>query len=274
MFSNRCRVAVESPEKRWFGDSTFLLASRHPDCFLQREGIRMSSFLKCSTLLMLIAVTAFAAEPISPRPAFYPAVQNYLEQRTGEFDRIPAERKLVLEELADFVRTRAAANKAVRLTFICTHNSRRSHLSQIWAAAAADFYKVRGVESFSGGTEATAFNPRAIAAIERAGLKVEKKAEGKNPRLAVRFRETETPLICFSKVYKDASNPKDDFCAVMTCSQADKNCPVVEGCSLRVAIPFEDPKVSDDTPEERATYDARCQQICREMLYVFSRVKE
>ena len=233
----------------------------------------MKTFSIRGGLWICLGAALCAAEPASPSVPRFPAVQKYLEERAGEFDQILGERKVALQELAGYVRSRAKAGKPARFTFICTHNSRRSHLSQIWAAAAADFYNVRGVESFSGGTEATAFNPRAIAAIERAGLKVEKTEEGKNPRYAVRFRETPTPLICFSKVYKDAPNPKDDFCAVMTCSQADKNCPVVAGCSLRVAIPFEDPKVSDDTPEEGATYDARCQQICREMLYVFSQAK-
>ncbi len=234
----------------------------------------MKTFSVCGGLWMCLGAILCAAEPASlPGPRF-PTVQKYLEERAGEFDQIPDERKVALQKLADYVRNRAEAGKPTRFTFICTHNSRRSHLSQIWAAAAADFYNVPGVESFSGGTEATAFNPRAIAAIERAGMKVEKTEEGKNPRYAVRYREAQTPLICFSKVYKDAPNPNADFCAVMTCSQADKNCPVVEGCSLRVAIPFEDPKVSDDTAAEGATYDARCQQICREMLYVFSQAKE
>jgi arsenate reductase len=60
----------------------------------------------------------------------------------------------------------------------------------------------------------------------------------------------------------------------MTCTQAEKNCPIVAGSSLRVGVHFEDPKVADDTPEEAAKYDERCQQICREMLYLFSQVQE
>jgi arsenate reductase len=86
----------------------------------------------------------------------------------------------------------------------------------------------------------------------------------------VRFDETDDPLICFSKVYNAPPNPQAGFCAVMTCSQADKSCPLVQGSSLRVAIPYEDPKVADDTQKETAEYDKRCQQICREMLFVFS----
>jgi len=203
----------------------------------------------------------------------FPEVEEYLEKRRAEFDQIPAERKEQLGRIAEYVTNRIKAGQPARLTFVCTHNSRRSHLSQIWAATAARHYGIVGVETYSGGTEATAFNSRAVAAIERAGLKVEMPGDDKNPKYAVRFQETKEPMICFSKVYGDPPNPKEDFCAVMTCSQADQNCPNVLGSALRVAIPYEDPKVSDGTKEEPATYDARCAQISREMLYLFSQVK-
>lgn len=233
----------------------------------------MTTVSKMTALLMLTTASALAAEPIGESSAIYPGVRTYLEKRAAEFDQIPPERRATLGKLADYVKTQTAAGKPVRLTFICTHNSRRSHLSQIWGATAAEYYEIPNVATFSGGTEATAFNPRAVAAIERAGLKVEKTDAAKNTRYAVRFRDSDNPLLCFSKVYNEAPNPKSDFCAVMTCSQADKSCPVIEGSLLRVAIPFEDPKASDDTPQETATYDERCQQICREIMFVFSLAK-
>lgn len=212
------------------------------------------------------------AEQKGEKPTLFPAVEKYLDERSREFEQIPAERKTQLKKIALYVKSRVNSGQPARLTFICTHNSRRSHMSQIWAAAAASRYGIAGVETYSGGTEATAFNPRAIAAIERAGVKVEKADDTRNPRYAVQFRDSKESITCFSKVYSDPPNPKADFCAVMTCSQADKNCPHVDGCSLRVAIPFDDPKIADNTPEEAARYDERCAQISREMLYLFSQV--
>ena len=81
------------------------------------------------------------------------------------------------------------------------------------------------------------------------------------------------PLTCFSKVYNQAPNPKEGFCAVMTCSESDKNCPTVEGSAFRVAIPYLDPKEFDNTDKEAQAYDERCRQIAREELYVFSLVQ-
>jgi len=206
-------------------------------------------------------------------PTLMPALHTYCEQRIGEFGEIPAERKDQLQQLADFVRDHVQAGKPARLTFICTHNSRRSHLAQIWAQTAAAYYGIADVETFSGGTEATAFNPRAVAALKRAGFSIPDPAAGTNPHYRVVFANDADPLDCFSKVYSDSPNPTADFCAVMTCSQADKNCPMVNGASRRIAIPYDDPKAFDGTPQESEKYDERCRQIGREMFYLFSRVQ-
>jgi arsenate reductase len=200
----------------------------------------------------------------------FPRVRDYVSQRMGEFDQISDERKLQLNAIASYVRTQTTAGRPAKLTFICTHNSRRSHMGQIWSAVAASFYHVAQVETFSGGTEGTAFNPRTVAAMERAGLTVKKIADGDNPLYEVRFQENGQPLVCFSKVYTESPNPKTDYCAVMTCSEADAGCPVVTGASVRIATPYEDPKVADNTADEAAKYDERSRQICREMLYLFS----
>jgi arsenate reductase len=157
------------------------------------------------------------------------------------------------------------------MTFICTHNSRRSHFGQVWAAVAAAHFGLENITTFSGGTEATAFNPRAVAALERAGFSIENPG-GDNPKYKVRFGEAADALTCFSKKYDDASNPQKGFVAVMTCSDADRNCPIVPGAVARFATPYVDPKEADNTPQETARYDERCKQIATEMLYLMGKV--
>src|SRR5690606_12318202 len=146
------------------------------------------------------------------------------------------------------------------------------HLSQLWASVAAAHYGLTGVESYSGGTEATAFNPRAVAALERAGFEIDPRDESDNPRYAVSYAAGGPVLEAFSKKYTDAPNPRQNFAAIMTCSDADKNCPTVEGAALRVPIPYVDPKQSDGSPEEAAAYDERARQIAIEMFYLFAKV--
>jgi arsenate reductase len=198
-------------------------------------------------------------------------LKQYLDRALRGVDGIPEERRRALDDLAAFVSSKRRSGETAELTFICTHNSRRSHMGQLWAAVAAAHFGIDEVRTYSGGTEATAFNLRALAAMERAGFVIEKPG-GDNPRYQVRFDERGPVIECFSKTYDDPVNPAEGFAAVMMCSEADAACPVVLGAALRVSIRYKDPKVADGTPKEAAVYDERCLQIATEMLYLFSRV--
>jgi arsenate reductase len=217
------------------------------------------------------AVQADAGGGAKSKAVMLPQLAQYTKALSAGFDAIPQDRKQQLEKLALFVRSKVSAGEKAKLVFICTHNSRRSHMSQLFATVAAANYGIEGVETYSGGVESTAFNPRAVAALERAGFKLENPG-GENPHYKVTYAKNRPPVEAFSKKYDDAFNPHEGFVAVMTCSQADKNCPSIQGSALRVAVPYEDPKVSDGTPEEAATYDRRAKQIATEMFYLFSRV--
>lgn len=212
-------------------------------------------------------------QPAPSASSFYPELLRYLGERVTKSEAIPSERKAKLAKVADYVRERLAKSEPAKLTFICTHNSRRSHLSQIWAQVAAEYYGLIGVETFSGGTEATAFNPRAVAAMQRCGLKIVADDPAvTNPRYSVYTSDWTSPQVCFSKLYDAPPNPLKNYCAVMTCSQADEACPLVMGCELRVPLRYDDPKVADDTVFEAQRYDERSAQICTEMLFMMSLV--
>lgn len=201
-------------------------------------------------------------------------IASYLKVRSTEFDQISLARKEDLGQIAEYVKQCQHKNRPARLVFICTQNSRRSHFGQIWAAAAAAYCEVPHVATYSGGTESSAFNPRAAAALERVGFDVQKTTDDENPIYHVRYADDGPVITSFSKVFSDAPNPKHDFCAVLVCSSADEACPQVSGAAKRIAIPFEDPKAADGTPAEARTYDERSQQIAREMLYVMSVANE
>jgi len=203
-----------------------------------------------------------------------PELRANIEQRLSEIHEISVERQAVLHPLSTFVSNCVASGRPSRLVFICTHNSRRSHMAQLWAQTAATFFSVPGVETYSGGTEATAFNPRAVGAMRRAGFLIEPFTDGKNPIYEMAYELEMEPMQAFSKLYDEPPNPNEDFVAIMTCSSADIACPIVDGATERIVIPYDDPKIFDGTEQETDRYDERCAQIAREMLYVFSRVAQ
>jgi arsenate reductase len=199
---------------------------------------------------------------------FYPALANTIANLP--FAAISTERLQLLDEMAVYLQEKISNRKEIRLNFICTHNSRRSQFSQIWAQTAAAYY---GIEAYcySGGVEVTAFNPRAVAAIQRDGFKVVKK-EGENPLYFVFYSEEEDPIVTFSKVVEDAVNPTKEFAAVMTCDHADVNCPFIPGAEKRFPLRFEDPKAFDDSSQEEQMYTERSHQIGAELFFLFEKV--
>jgi arsenate reductase len=201
-------------------------------------------------------------------PLFYPALANTIGNLP--FAAISSERLQLLNEMATYLIAKMKQGQEIRLNFICTHNSRRSQFSQIWAQTAAAYY---GIEAFcySGGVEVTAFNPRAVAAIQRDGFKVVQK-EGENPIYYVLFSDDSEPIVTFSKVYDNPINASKNFAAVMTCDHADENCPFIPGAEKRFPLRYEDPKAFDDSPLEETMYIERSHQIGAELFYLFEKV--
>jgi len=187
-------------------------------------------------------------------------------------DSISKERQETLQPLIDFIQEKVTANEEIRLNFICTHNSRRSHLSQVWAQAMAYHFNINNVFCYSGGTEATALFPMAAETLKNTGFEVVKRSEDKNPVYSIKYAENEHPVICFSKTLDDDFNPKSGFAAIMTCSQADGGCPFIAGAEKRIPITFEDPKAFDNTPQQAEKYNERSIQIATELYFVFSKI--
>ncbi|RUT70215.1 protein-tyrosine-phosphatase [Flavobacterium cupreum] len=202
----------------------------------------------------------------------YTEIENTIQ--SFDFKQISEERKGVLQPLVDFIQNKANSRQEIRLNLICTHNSRRSHLSQVWAQTAAAYYTIKNVSCYSGGTEATALFPMAAETLELSGFKVKTLSDGKNPVYTIKFSANKLPVIGFSKTYDDDFNPESEFAAIMTCSQADGGCPFIAGAEKRIPITFEDPKISDGTPQQKQIYQERSLQIGTEMFYVFSKIKQ
>jgi arsenate reductase len=200
----------------------------------------------------------------------YPELLAYISTNKLDFSTIPEERKSIISEIASYIKEHRSDNSPINLIFICTHNSRRSHMSQLWSQAAADYYGVGNIHCFSGGTEVTAFNPRAVKAMQDAGFRIIKTNESLNPVYQVSFSESIVPFDAFSKKFSDPYNPQQNFIAVMTCSEADAACPLVPGAEARFSLPYEDPKSFDNTPQEEEAYRERCRQISTEMFLLMS----
>jgi len=203
----------------------------------------------------------------------YSKITSACQQFGQEYHLIAEERKTQLQRLSDYIFRKTQNKQSIKLVVVCTHNSRRSHMGQLWLAVGVDYFELPDIQTFSGGTEATAFNPRAVKALQNIGFDIQtKNTDTDNPIYTISWKTDMLPYPAFSKKYENTPNPTKDFAAIMVCTQADEGCPLVQGCDFRIALPFDDPKAFDDTPLEAAKYEERALQIGREMLYILAEV--
>jgi arsenate reductase len=199
----------------------------------------------------------------------FPKITEVISQI--DLESITNVRKEILNPIREFIQSKIEKNEAMALNFICTHNSRRSHLSQIWAQVMVHYFDLKHIYCYSGGTEATAMFPKIIETLILQGFEIEKLHDASNSIYAIKYDEKAPAIIGFSKAYPHFYNPKSDFVGMMTCNDADENCPVVFGASSRFALNYEDPKLYDDTPIMNEKYLERSLQIANEMYYLFGK---
>jgi arsenate reductase len=201
------------------------------------------------------------------KQALFPKIESVITSLNTK--HIPSKRKDVLQPLIKYLKEKINAGEQINLNFICTHNSRRSHLSQIWAQTIAHYVGLTNVYCYSGGTEATALFPVVVKTLKHSGFEILKMSEAQNPIYSIKYAENQHPIIGFSKTYDDSFNPSSNFGAILTCNSANEACPLVTGAENRFPVTFEDPKKFDNTPLQAEKYQERSLQIASELFYVF-----
>lgn len=233
----------------------------------------MKQILFSSVIIILLC----APSSLGKNAKLTKKLTNYCTTLTEEFTQIPGERQADLQALGRYLFEKVKAEEEVKLTVICTHNSRRSHIGQLWFLVAAEWYGIDNLQAFSGGTEATAFNIRAVDALNRAGFKIGGTNSIDNATYGASWHRGSRPnakTLMFSKKYDHSINPKENFAAVMVCSEADESCPIVPGAEARFSLPFDDPRYFDGTASEELEYDKACRLIARDIFYAVSHAKE
>jgi arsenate reductase len=208
---------------------------------------------------------------MTPKSTLFPEIETFIKGLNTA--SISQERKVILQPLIAFIQQKVTGKQEIRLNFICTHNSRRSHLSQIWAQTMAAYFNIKNVFSYSGGTESTAVYPMIIKTLENSGFTANPISLDQNPIYSIKYANNEHPIIAFSKKLDADFNPKYEFAAILTCSQADGGCPFIFGAEKRIPITYDDPKAFDNTPLQSEKYQERSTQIATELLFVFSEIK-
>ena len=179
-------------------------------------------------------------------------------------------RVFLINEIVNYIYKKTSENKIPKLNFICTHNSRRSQFCQFWASFFSNYYNIK-CEVYSGGTVETEVHKSVLNNISDYGFNIIFK-ECNNPTYSIKFKNQNLGNY-FSKFYYNFENPKNEFAAIMTCTDAENNCPVVEGSEIKFSLPYEDPKKYDKSKSEKNEYKKTSESIASEMNYLFKTIK-
>jgi arsenate reductase (thioredoxin) len=232
-----------------------------------------------------IANAVESAVPES-RARLLPKIREHADFLTTSFDMIDETHRRAGQKLVDWVAKNYRPGQPLNVVVVCTGNSRRSILGATMGNVASAYYGMPEIRFHSGGTAPTAFNIRTVNALKEIGVEVvptgKEAARGEpqtaNPVLVVRWSNPETggmPMeaIEYSKHYGDPTNPQQGFAALMVCGEADAACPFVKGATLRVSMPYLDPKIYDGRAYESANYAERRDDMARLMLSVMMQVR-
>lgn len=196
---------------------------------------------------------------------FYDNAINTLEINTLRQEKLSKIAQKIVEERHKL--------RKVNLNFICTHNSRRSQLAQVWAHYAIQVHKLKKIKSFSGGTETTAFHRNTIKTLQSTGFNFKLiNYSHTNPTYEITNKHLKKTIIGYSKVYDDKFN-KTPFFAITTCNSADENCPFIPEAIARFHLPYEDPKKYDNTEQVEEEYLKTNKIIAAEMNFLLEQVK-
>jgi protein-tyrosine-phosphatase len=121
--------------------------------------------------------------------------------------------------------TEMSEKKAIRVLFLCTHNSARSQIAE----GILRSHSNGKIEVISAGTEATRIHPMAIRALAEMNIDIREQ---------------------YSKNMQQFLGEAFDY-IITVCDRANESCPVFPGDPVRIHWSFPDPAVIEGSEEER-----------------------
>lgn len=200
------------------------------------------------------------------------STKTFFEEASKDIT-ISNERKKLLTNIAILIISEYKEREKINLNFICTHNSRRSQFAQVWSFFAVEYFNLKNIYTYSGGTETTAFHRNTVKSLQKTGFDFNIiDFSHQNPRYLISFEETKKSIIGFSKMFDHPHN-SHPYIAITTCDNADENCPFIPDAISRFHLPYSDPKKADNTNLVSEVYLNTCKQIAGEIFYIFEIIK-
>ena len=167
-------------------------------------------------------------------------------------------RKKRLDNIASVINENL--NKTRSIVFLCTHNSRRSQICEVWGKVFAEIYRKK-ININSAGAFKTVVHSQVYESIVKCGLIVNNKKEIFFDKKKFKLNSKTTDSITMK-----------NFIAVMTCSDTEKSCPHDSRSVRNIKMFFNDPRIYDETDKMSREYLKTTTYIAEELNYIFKNI--
>ncbi|UZR93650.1 hypothetical protein [Chondrinema litorale] len=198
---------------------------------------------------------------------------DFIRERISEFDLIEPRRKQTLGLISELILPAALAGRNISFLFVCSDNSIRTQLCHIWIKAAAQYFSIQNLRFYSGGVSVKGIPQPLINTLKTAGFKVKVLTKTSNPHLAIKISKEQNLGVFYSKYINVKENPKENFCAIITCQDVERELNLNMRTYLKVTIPYDSLEGLPEANEQKA-YDLLSKKIAREMLYIMTTAHE
>jgi len=230
--------------------------------------------IKIGLTVLLFFSTIYSERRETGFNDLYPILNEYVKDISGEFRKIPEDRRYRLNEIIYFLEGQRENKEPWQLIFISTDQSSVSLMAQVWSKVAAYYFNFPNFQSFSGGIKPNEISVNSITTMEKAGFIIYKSDIDGIDVYRVKYSYNLTPIIAFPKKIEHVKNPYDNFMAVFVEENADVNISNIRGTYHRLLLNYIDPEGYDGSGLEDQVYEESCRKVAIEMFYVFSQLRK
>jgi len=193
---------------------------------------------------------------------------TFFENAIIRYD-IPIQRLELLIKLSKFISDQLKKESFVNLNFIDENNSKISQLLQVWSSFAIHYFKLKNIQSYSGGISVSSVHKNTIKSLQKIGFKFQLvDFSHQNSSYLINSNNFTGTGLVFSKSVYDQTN-KSPFIALIVSENPNTISPYITDTVKLFHLEYPNPNSFDTNLLKTERYTALNLQIAAEIHFLF-----
>ncbi|MDX1828288.1 MAG: hypothetical protein R3342_01960 [Lutibacter sp.] len=193
---------------------------------------------------------------------------TFFENAIIRYD-IPKQRLNSLIKLSEFIADQLKNQSFVNLNFIDEDNSKISQLLQVWSSFAIHYFKLKNIQSYSGGISVSSVHKNTIKSLQKIGFKFQLvDFSHQNSSYLINSNNFTGTGLIFSKSVYDPTN-KSPFIAIIVSENQNTISPYITDTAKLFHLEYPNPNSFDTNLFKIERYTALNLQIAAEIHFLF-----